>query len=207
VNKTWGRAVAVLAVGTLMLAGCGGDDEPTATPTPSGSASTSASASPSSSGSSSASTSPSPSATPSSSAAADVPAAARARTEAGAIAFLQFWFDEFSRGLVDPQNAPDLFAISDKDCIGCKKSQDLINEYASGGWAVKQQGMRVVRAGLATGVDEPKVIINFTLEEISQPLYRNGKLTTNKVPAASVKKGAALKWVNGAWQAYDFENL
>lgn len=196
-NKTWGRTAAMLSI-ALVLTACTDKDAPSTTPTPTASTATS---SPSASPSASASVSASPTTT------ASVPAAARARTEAGALAFLNFWFDQFSSGLVDPKNAADLFAFSDKDCIGCKKSQDLIAEYARGGWSVKQSGMRVVEPDLATDVNADRVIINFTLEEMTQPLYQNGKLTTNKVPAASVKKGAALRWVNGAWQAYGFENL
>lgn len=200
VNKTWGRAAVTLCVTALALTACSDKQEPTSTPSPTTS-------SPSATSSGTGSPSPTGSASVSPSTSASVPAAARARTEAGAIAFLEFWFDEFSQGLVDPQNPPDLFAISDKDCIGCKKSQDLIAQYAQGGWSVKSSGLTVANPALATDVNADRVIINFTLDEISQPLYKNGKQTTNKVPAASVKKGAALKWVNGSWQAFDFEDL
>ncbi|WP_040883683.1 DUF6318 family protein [Janibacter sp. HTCC2649] len=199
-NKTWGRTAAMLSIAALALTACSDKDEPIATPTPS--ASTSA-ASPSSSGS----TSPSASASPSPSTNASVPAAARARTEAGAIAFLTFFLELSNKALLDPPNAPNLFAYADKDCIACKKTQALFAEYAKGGWSLRQSGIRIENAALATKVSDPKVIVNFTYVEASQTLYQHGKKTTNTVPAASTKKGAALKWVNDAWQMYDIENM
>lgn len=112
-----------------------------------------------------------------------------------------------NKALLDPKNAPNLFAYSDKDCIACKKSQDHIAEYAKGGWSVKQSGIRIDEPALATKVTADRVIINFTFVEAEQPLYQHGKRTTHNVPAANTKKGAALKWVNGAWQMYGMENL
>lgn len=193
------RAAVVLCVAALALSGCGGKDEPTKSPTPTPTASSN-SPSPSASASSA-----SPSA--SASARSAVPAAARERTEAGAIAFLKFYFDLLNTGLVDPANPPDLFAYSDKGCVACKRSQEHVSEYAQGGWSVKQSGIRIDNAALATKVTAPSVIINFTFVEMEQPLYQNGKKTNHNVPAANTKKGAALKWVNGAWQMYGVENL
>lgn len=201
-NTTWGRVAVALSIGALTLSGCSDDPEPSATPTPTASATSSVSASPSSSASASPTASPSTSAS-----AATVPAAARARTEAGAIAFLNFYFAEFNRALRDPKNAPDLFAYADKDCISCRKSQDLVDEYAKGGWSVKQSGMRVLEPTLATGATAEKVIINFTLKEASQPLFQNGKQTSNKVPANSAKRAVALRWVNDGWQVFDLEAI
>ena len=202
-NKTWGRAVAVLAVGTLMLAGCGGDDEPTTTPTPSGSTSTSASASPSSSGSSS--TIASPSANPSSSSAADVPAAARARTEAGAIAFFEFFVSEVNRGQTSPGSV-DLFTLSDKDCIACKKLQTSLQEYVDNGWSVKQAPVVVSNTALANAPTEDRVIVNFTYKQLPVAYYKNGT-AEGKLKAVTTKNAAALRWVGGAWQVYDMEEL
>ncbi|MFW5472675.1 DUF6318 family protein [Knoellia sp. CPCC 206450] len=191
-----------LAVVALGLTACGDEDEPTQSASPTPTPTASASASPSA-------PSPSASASPSgpATAAADVPAAAKARTEAGAIAFLKFYIDLSNRALLDPQNAPNLFDYADKDCIACKKTQDLFSEYAKGGWTVKKSGIRVDNPALATDVTAPKVIVNFTFVEAEQPLYQKGKKTNSKIPAASAKKAAALKWVNQGWQMFDLEDL
>lgn len=199
-NKSWGRAAVALSIAALTLSACGDKDEPSTAPTPTVSSS---SASPSSSGSPSASTS----ASASSSANASVPAAARARTEEGAIAFLEFYFDQINQGYLDPKHAPDLFAYADKECIACKKTEDFIASYAKDGWSVKQPALHIVEPTLAGDVAAPKVIINFTSEEVAQPLYKDGKSSTHKTKASSVKRAAALKWVKGEWQLFDLENL
>lgn len=201
-NTTWGRVAVALCIGALTLSGCSDDSEPSATRTPTASATSSVSASPSGSASASPTASPSPSVS-----AATVPAAARARTEAGAIAFLKFYAELLNRGMLDAQNAPNLFEYADKDCIACKKNQDLVAEYAKGGWSVKQSGIRFEDVALASPVAGDKVILNFTFVEAEQPLYQNGKKTAHKVPAAQAKKGAALKWVAGKWQMFDIENM
>ena len=207
-NKTWGRHAAVLCIAAFGLTGCGGDDKPSAMPTPTTSGSAT-SPSPSASGTTSPSLSMSPSAsvTDSPSPKVSVPTRAKARTEQGAIAFLNFYFDLASRGVVDAKNAPNLFAIADKNCIACKKTQDLFVDYAKGGWSMKQSGVRIDDAVLATEVTAPKVIVNFVFVQAEEPLYQNGKKTSHKVAAARTQKGAALRWVNGAWQMYGIENL
>jgi len=197
---TWGRAAVVLTIAVLGLSACGDDDQPTQSSGPTPTASPSASPS---------TTSPSASASPSSSTtpAADVPAAAKARTEAGALAFLDFYFDEISSGYVHPANAPDLMAYSDKDCIACKKAQQSIDEYAKGGWSLKQAPLELRDEALATEVTADRVIINFTSVERAQTQYQNGKATTYKTKASTLKKGAALRWVNNTWQMYGIENI
>lgn len=197
--KTWQRTAVLLCAAAFGLTACGGGDEPaqSTSPTPTASPSPSPStASPSASASASASAT----------AAADVPAAAKARTEAGAIAFLNFYFDESNKGFVDPANAPDLMALSDKDCIACKKIQQSIAEYAKGGWSLKEAPLNLRDEALATKVTADRVIINFTSVERAQTQYQNGKATSYKTKASTLKKAAALRWVNGAWQMFDVEN-
>ncbi|PRY53409.1 hypothetical protein BCF74_12828 [Knoellia remsis] len=129
------------------------------------------------------------------------------RDEQGAIAFLKFYFSEFNRGMMAPETPPNLMAYADKGCISCKKSQKVIDEYVAGKWSVLTPGMEVVNPGLATPVTADKVIINFTLTEKAQTLYQNGKPTKETVPAASGKRGIALRWVNDQWQVLGLEEL
>ncbi|HET8984553.1 MAG TPA: hypothetical protein VFN03_02230, partial [Trueperaceae bacterium] len=153
-NKTWGRAAVALSVAVLTLSGCGDDAEPSATPKPS------SSVTPSGSPSISASASPTASASGSASASANVPAAARARTEAGAIAFLTFFYNEVNRGQTAPGTV-DLFAYSDKECIACKNLQGALQEYVDNGWSVKQAPVRITSPALANDASSDRVIINF----------------------------------------------
>lgn len=198
-NTSWQRAAVTLAVVALGLTACGDEDDPTQSSSPTPTASASASAS---SASPSATASPTGSAT----AAADVPAAAKARTEAGAIAFLNFYFDQSNQGFIDPVNAPDLMTYSDTGCVACKKTQQSIDEYAKGGWSLKQAPLELRDEALATEVTADRVIINFTSVERAQTQYQNSKATSYTTKASTLKKAAALKWVNGAWQMFDVEN-
>lgn len=136
-----------------------------------------------------------------------LPPEARRRDEAGALAFLRFYFSEFNRGLMGSETPPNLMTYADAGCISCRKSQDLIDEYVSGNWSVPTPGMAVVSPGLATPVTADKVIINFTLIEKAQTLFQNGKATKDEVPETSAKKVVAMKWVNGGWQIFDFEEI
>ncbi|GGB76039.1 hypothetical protein N798_13200 [Knoellia flava TL1] len=198
-NTSWQRAAATLAVIALGLTACGDEDEPTQSSSPTPTASASAT---SSSPTPSASASPSSSAT----AAANVPAAAKARTEAGAIAFLNFFFDQSNSGFLDPPNAPNLMVFADEGCIACKRVQQSISEYAEGGWSLKQPPLDLRDEALATAVTADRVIINFTSAERAQTQYLNDKATTYKTRASTQKKAAALRWVSGEWQMFDIEN-
>ncbi|WP_436002924.1 DUF6318 family protein [Knoellia sp. LjRoot47] len=193
--------MAVLAVGAVMLSGCTGDDEPTAAPTPSGSPpAPSPTVSPSSSGSASASASGSPS-----SSGAEVPAAAKARTEAGALAFLDFFVAEVNRGQTSPGSV-DLSTLSDKDCIACKKLQGNLQEYVDNGWSVKQAPVVISNAALANAPNEERVIVNFTYKQLPVAYYKDGT-EVGKLKATTTKNAAALRWGGAAWQIYDMEEL
>ncbi|MDT0214015.1 DUF6318 family protein [Rothia sp. ARF10] len=187
-----------LAVVALGLTACGDKDEPTqsSSPTPTASASVS-----SSSASPSASASPSGSA--SATAAAEVPAAARARTEAGAIAFLKFYFDEVNRGQLRPGTV-DLAPLSEKDCIACKNLQGSLQEYVDNGWSVKQAPVRLLSPAVATDVAGEKVILNFTFEQLPVPYFKAGA-EVGKLKAAKGKRAAAIRWIDGAWEMYGME--
>ncbi|MFC7487216.1 DUF6318 family protein [Knoellia sp. CPCC 206453] len=197
-NKTWGRTAAMLSITALALAGCSDKDEPSTTPTPTAS---SPSASPSGSGSPSSSptTSPSPSTN------ASVPTAARARTEAGAVAFLNFFVAEVNRGQTAPGTV-DLFSISDKACIACKKLQTSLQDYVDNGWLVKQAPVQIHEPALANAATSERVIINFTYEQLPVDYYKDGS-SQGKLDAAKTKNAAAIRWISGAWQMYGMEEL
>lgn len=197
-NKSFGRAAVALSVAALALAACSDKDEPSTTPTPTASSS---SATPSTSGSAS----PSATASASPSTKASVPAAARARTEAGAIAFLNFFYDEVNRGQTKPGSV-DLFAYSDKACIACKNLQGALQDFVDNGWSVKQQPVKLHNIALANEATADRVIINFTFEQLPVDYYKGGA-SQGKLEPATTKHAAALRWVSNAWQMYGMEEL
>lgn len=201
---TWRRAAVALSIAALGLTGCGDDGEPESTPTPSASVTSSGSESPSAS-SSTGSATPTTSASGSPSANASVPAAARARTEAGAIAFLNFFYDEVNRGQTDPGSV-NLFDYSDPGCIACKNLQGALQDFVDNGWSTRQKPVRLRSAGLANEVTADRVIINFTFEQLPVDYYKNGA-SAGKLDAATTKHAAAVRWTGGAWQMYDVEEL
>ena len=100
-------------LGAVVVAGCSASDgSPAAqTPTPDATPSASASESPSAS--------PSPSTTPSG---PDIPAAATKQTDAGAEAFVEYFFEQFNVAWTEPR--PGLIAsLSDPDCQFCAKAE------------------------------------------------------------------------------------
>ena len=103
-----------LALGGALLVGCNGSDAPTTSTTSASSASSSAS---------SASTSPSPSSSsPTTSAYVPVkptfPAAAKKQTDAGAIAFVEYYWDALSYAWSQPDSSI-LDGLSTKQCEPC----------------------------------------------------------------------------------------
>ena len=108
------RAVRWVVAGVLAAAVLGGCDssseDPVGTPTPSPSAS-------SSSASPSASPTPSPTAS-----GPEVPAAAREKTDAGAEAFVKYFFDQFNVAWTKPE-AGLISSLSTKDCKFCSTTE------------------------------------------------------------------------------------
>lgn len=197
-NTSWQRAAVTLAVVALGLTACGDEDDPTQSSSPTPTASASASAS---SASPSASASPTGSAT----AAVDVPAAAKARTEAGALAFLDFYYDQVNKGQTAPGTV-NLFAVSDAACIACKKLQGSLQEFVDNEWLVKQAPVRISDAALANSPSDDRVIINFTFTQLPVEYFKAGK-SQGKLKAGTTKNAAAIRWISGAWEMYGMEQL
>jgi hypothetical protein len=109
------RRIAALVVVGLLVAGCGGsDDPPSPGPSPSGSTAPSASASGS---------------------APVMPEAAKANTKAGAIAFVRFYVAAFNHARITGDTDP-LGSLGTGRCVSCKDVRAAIDKtYAAGGHA------------------------------------------------------------------------
>lgn len=193
------RAYAAGAATALLLtvgACTGGEDDPTASPT--GSASSTPAVSSSSSGSPSASASTTPSA--SASASVEIPAAARANTDAGAIAFVRFWFDQLNIAYTKP-DASILPALSTDECTSCRNLEAEPARYVKLGH--KMQGpptapLRNLR--VTDGAPAGRQFVRFTLMQMSVRVQdASGKIVDTQT-AKTFERVAILSWEGSRWK-------
>lgn len=189
-TKTY--AVALATAGTLALTGCnGGDKDPTPTPTKTA---TSAS-SPSSS------TSPSSSPSTSGTTPVDIPAAARSHSDAGAEAFVRFYFDEVNAAYLRPSDftANRILQISTSTCKSCAAGAADVRSLA-------QAEQRLAKPAFAPPADiqtqkltATSYRVSFTMSQTNADVVdASGKVVDNQV-AKSQAQLAALVWEEGSW--------
>jgi hypothetical protein len=146
-------AAFVLAA-AVALGGCSGEQAPD----PSVSAS---------SGSSTARVSPSTSVTPSPSVSETgpvIPAAARVQTEAGAIAYARFFFDQFNIAWTEPR-AGLIASLSSRECVFCQTTEEtavfLVEEKERYG----SPPMKVLKAEAISGAPEGQQFLVVQIEQ------------------------------------------
>jgi len=178
---------AALSTGSL-VAGCQGGS---ATSSSSPSASNSPAASPS--GSSTPSPSPSPS--------YSVPPEARTHDEAGAIAFVHFYFDQVNRAWMTP-DATLLPQLAESGCQSCAALQrhaaDLVAQQRRA--TAAPVGIRDVR--IRPGAPEGQDFLTMTLDQLGvTTVDRDGKVVDSD-PVQSIHKNVALIWQGEGWLVY-----
>ncbi|MBD3783246.1 MAG: hypothetical protein IE926_09885 [Micrococcales bacterium] len=177
----------------VTLAGCdSGGDDPVVSPTPTAS---STSASPS------ASSSPSP--TPSSTG-PDIPAAARQKTNAGAEAFVRFFFDQFNVAWTQPQ--PGLIkALSDPACQFCAKAESTaqyLNAHAQRYQSVPSTLLTVdVFGGAPTGQQFTEIHL---VQNAAKIVDSAGKVVDTD-PRLDKRYYVTLKWAGDGWRLLELE--
>ena len=156
-------SVALLAAAGL-VAGCTSEPEPG----PSTSKPLVTTPAPSSPTPTPTTSSPSPSAT-------GMPAAAKVKSEAGAIAFVKYFFDQVNLAWTTPE--PDLLrSLSNPDCISC--------------------------ASLTTTASD-HVQVTFVLDQkLSNVVDKNGAVVLTDQPKV-VERRVELEWVNSQWRVWD----
>ena len=203
-----GRTYAVSAATavTLALAGCGGGggdgdgDGPTASPTRTNSPTASATAS-SVSPSASASASPSVSA----SASIDIPPAARANTDAGAIAFVRFYFDQVNLAYTKPDTML-LPALAKETCQSCTGLQDGVVELANAGQRMKSDLVAPPSPVIAPEAPAGQTWVRFELTQMTVPVINASGDEQEGQKASSVAKIMSVAWEGNQWQVVGIAN-
>ncbi|WP_211254680.1 DUF6318 family protein [Knoellia aerolata] len=186
-------AVSAATVVTLALAGCnGGEEEPSASPTATSPSTPSVAAS---------SASPSVTATPSPSTTAsiNIPAAARANTDAGAIAFVRFWFDRVNEAFMTPN--PSLIpALSSPSCRSCSNLADNPVQYAAKGQRVKPAPFKPLRDVKSLGADSlGQYRVSFTLAQNAVSVVDSSGKVVESQKASSAVRIALLSRKGEQW--------
>ncbi len=178
--------VAALVLGSLVLAGCGGDA------TPDASSSLTSTASPT--------TTAPPTASPTTD--PNIPAAARAHTPAGAEAFVRYFYSQLNIAWGKPQAGliSGLSAMTCKTCAALEGSAvELASKrqhYAGEVFAVETVGATGESEVLVTGEQPEGAVIDI-----------NGSVVRSKAKAEKAKFIVTLAWSPGGWRVLEMKVL
>ncbi len=177
-------AVASVAAGLLLAAGCTGMSDPSPSTTSIGASSTS-------------SPSPTPPATPS------VPAAARAHTEAGAEAFVRFYIDQLNLAWTRPSDAV-LPPLSHPDCVSCKNMQSTAEDLAAHSQHYRSNPVAVVTAASFPGAPSGQQFVRLLLDQQEVDVVdESGKVMLTD-QSKKLTRTVVVIWEGGAWLLYGF---
>lgn len=193
-----GRSGMTVALALVAALGAGCDSSPGPAPT-SASPSTSSTASPSPSPSGSASPTPSPTET-----GPDIPAAARKKTDAGAEAFVKYFFDQFNVAWTKPE--PGLIkSLSDPECQFCKKTEDTAKFLAKEGQKYKSDPATFVSAEVFGGASESEQFTDVRLTQNRVDIVdRDGKVVATD-PKKALHYYVTLRWSGDRWRLLELE--
>lgn len=189
VPGVWRTACCVIVTtAALALPGCTGGDDPTPTPSPTPTT-----------------TSASPTPTPSPTDTTGVPEAARQNTEAGAEAFIRYYFDQYNLAMTTAN--PDLIRpLSEATCQFCSGSiEDIVG--------MRTNGEHYVSAPVATGSFEPVahppagehrffVFVN----QVGATVVTKSDVAVRTDPKQSGNTQVGVRWHDDRWLLRDIEN-
>lgn len=180
-------------VAALVLAGCSGS------PGPGEQSTTAAGASPSESAAPSVPASPTPSST-----LRPLPPEASELSEAGAVAFLEWWVEMYNH--VEATGETDLvFQHSEPECTFCRNFvEDVDPVYAAGG-RIERESPADFRDPTAEGVDAQGYVI-ITVEVVGgagRTYARNGDLIESSPATVAFPAAIGLQWEDSSWRFVD----
>ena len=187
---------AFVVAGAVALGGCTGESEPDPSP---------------STGSASATSSASPSATPSPSASEtasgpEIPAAAREQTEAGAEAFVRFFFDQFNIAWTEPR-AGLIESLSDPECQFCQKSEESTLGFVADGQRYASQPVEVRGIEPIVGAPSGQQYLAATFEQKASRIVDQSGTAVTSVKRQVGERYVVLAWSGGRWWMREMERI
>ena len=184
-----------VVVGGGALGGCTGGAEPDPSPSVS-------SGSPSSSASVSVTPSPSPSVTASG---PEIPAAAREQTEAGAEAFVRFFFDQLNTAWTEPREGL-VSALGDDDCRFCAKSESDAAQLVSRGERYESNPVKLGSLTvLILGEGDEQTLVRTELTQNEVDVLDRAGVVVRTDQKKQVTLTTGLTWQGGQWRVFDVE--
>lgn len=188
----YAACLAAVLAGGITVAGCGGDQS-------AGSSSpTSSAASPSVSA-----TKPpaSPSVSPSASPSYSVPAAARVQSEAGAIAFVKFFWSEVNRSWMEPSSNV-LPVLSDPHCAACSGLQERAEALVADRQRYDAAPATVRSLTQLEGAPPGQMFFTMALHQnAARTIDSNGKTVDTAIAKDSTRRIAVI-WKAERWLLY-----
>ena len=182
-----GGLVAGAALAGLVLAGCGGSGSDRGT-TPSASTVTSASSSASIAD---------PSASPSYS----VPPEAQVQTEAGAVAFVTFYFEQVNKAWMTPDSTL-LPPLTESGCKSCDSLQEHAVDLAAKDQHTTTAAVRVASATPRVGAPAGQQFVTIQLDQLGATTIDSSGAVVDADPVQSLKREVVLVWEGGRWLLY-----
>lgn len=135
----------------------------------------------------------------------EIPAAAREQTEAGAEAFVRFFFDQVNTAWTEPR-AGLISALGDVDCRFCAKSESdavalITNSERYESDPVTLGPLNILILG--EGDDQTLVRTELTQNEVD--VLNSGGVVVRTDPKKKVTLTTGLVWQGGTWRVFDVE--
>jgi uncharacterized protein DUF6318 len=186
----WSVVAGMLAAG--VLAGCDSSPDDPVTPTPSPSVSSS---------------SPSPSASPSPSvteSGPQIPAAAREKTDAGAEAFVKYFFDQFNVAWTKPE-AGLISSLSSKDCKFCATTETQAKWLVDNKQRYDSNPVDLLDMEAIAGAPEGQIYLTGTLRQNQTNIVDDSGAVTRTDPKKNLPRNIGLKWQGDSWRMFAVE--
>lgn len=180
----------MLAAG--MLAGCDSADDRVVTPSPSPSVS---------------SPSPSPSASPSPSvteSGPQIPSAAREKTDAGAVAFVKYFFDQLQVAWTEPRTGV-ISALSESDCQFCKTTEQTAAYLVTNKQRYKSDPVDVADLEVFGGAPDGQQFLSVTMLQRKASIVSADGAVVRTDAAKKLPRYVTLRWVDGSWSMLELE--
>ena len=197
----WQIGLVGVLVAVVGVAGCGGGRSTTRPPAASPTASASANMTAASPPVSAKPSPPSPSVSPSASPSYEVPAAARVQSEAGAVAFVKFYFDQMNKAWMGPDTNL-LLPLSDPGCKSCANLQDEAATLRKDGERLDRPAVTVLAVDVRPDAPPGQVFLVARLRQNdAQRVDRQGVVKA-AMEASEGTRQVAVIWKEDRWLLY-----